>query len=141
MSDVRVLRTLQELGELVARDGELFVRYSDGPDTEPDYRSTDYESGLELPGLSVNPLRPEPWWTRPLEDWLARQICNYVHLADHDEARHGWVLSGRVTGRGPDNEPLVKPARVIGLLDDSLIEDARALYHERFEVGRDSTSD
>lgn len=76
----------------------------------------------------------------PARDWLARQICNYVHLADHDETRHGWVLSGRTTARGPDNEPLLRPARVIALLDDSLVEDARARYHERFDVGRDSTS-
>lgn len=69
------------------------------------------------PGLSANPLDPEPWWTRPTREWPARQLCNDAHLQREDGERHGWVLAGTVVGRGPDNEP-------------------RRVYEERFDAGR-----
>ena len=137
--DLPVLSSLDELCEAVAPDA--FVRFSKGPQDDVETGSTDYESGLELPGLSVNPLQPEPWWERPLREWLARQICNYVHIQEEsDDDRRAWVLTGRVVARGPDNEPLVTEYRPVAWLSDDLIKEAKALYRERFDVASDSTN-
>ena len=137
--DLPVLTTLSQLCDHVADDA--YVRFSHGPDRDESETSRDYESGLDLPGLSVNPLQPESWWTRPTEEWLARQICNYVHLQDESEDRRAWVLTGRTVARGPDNEPLVADAKPVAWLSDDLIRQAKKLYKERFDVAQDSTDD
>lgn len=138
LDDLPEIQTLDELCNLVAPNA--FVRFSKGPQSDADSNSRDYESGLSLPGLSVNPLQPEQWWTRPTEEWLARQICNYVHLAEEsDDDRRAWVLTGRVTARGPDNEPLVDGYEPVAWLSDSAIEEAKRLYQDRFDVSSDST--
>jgi len=137
--DLPVLETLSELCDHAGSG--VYVRFSHGPDRDRSETSHDYESGLDLPGLSVNPLQPEAWWTRPVEEWLARQICNYVHLRDESEDRRAWVLTGRVVSRGPDNEPLVADAEPIAWLSDDLIREAKKLYEERFDVAEDSTDD
>jgi hypothetical protein len=137
--DLPVLTTLDQLCEAVSPDA--FVRFSKGPEDDVDSGSTDYESGLELPGLSVNPLQPESWWQRPLDEWLARQICNYVHIAEEsDDDRKAWILTGRVVARGPDNEPLVTDYQPVAWLSDDLITEAKTLYDERFDVASDSTN-
>src|SRR5687768_2044606 len=93
--DLPEIDSLSQLADLVTED--TYVRFSNGPDSDRGSSSRDYESGLDLPGLSVNPLRPEDWWTRPLEEYLARQICNYVHLqTESDDGRRAWVLTGEV---------------------------------------------
>lgn len=133
-----LLSSLSKLAEHITPDSHL--RFSRGPDDDRGRRSQDYESGLELPGLSVNPLPPEPWWTRPVEDWLARQLCNYIHLMEEsDDDRRPWVLRGEVVGRGPDNEPLVADFEPVALLSDELIAEARRRYAEHFDVAEDST--
>ena len=58
------IRGLAEL-EMTLGGPAAYVRYSKGPQHDLGEASVDTESGLELPGLSVNPLDPEPWWTRP----------------------------------------------------------------------------
>jgi hypothetical protein len=126
----------RELDSLAALEAELgaaplFLRYSEGPG-----RSIDTESGLELPGLSVNPLDPEPWWTRPTADWLARQLCQYKHLSERNPDRLAWVLQGRVVGRGPDCEPLLVDAEFVARLTDALLAEAEQRYHARFAAGR-----
>ncbi|HEV2088528.1 MAG TPA: DUF6098 family protein [Cryptosporangiaceae bacterium] len=137
-ADLPVVESLQQLCDLVAPDA--FVRFSKGPHDDADSTSRDYESGLDLPGLSVNPLKPEDWWTRPLDEWLARQICNYVHIAEEsDDERRAWVLTGRVASRGPDNEPLVDDYEPVAWLSDAVLEEAKRLYEERFDVSSDST--
>ena len=102
-------RRLRSLESLAAALGERpsYVRYSEGPDHDRDETSLDTESGLELPGLSVNPLDPEPWWTRETLDWLARQLCQYKHLRDRNPDRAAWLVRGQLVGRGPDCEPLL----------------------------------
>jgi hypothetical protein len=132
--DLPVIWSLKELADLVSRDHPLFVRYSQGPRQDEDQRSLDAESGLPLPGLSVNPLNPEPWWTRPLMDWLARQLCQYAHLAAEDQ-RQPWILTGRCVGRGPDCEPLVDDVTAIALLHCDLIAEAEQHYGARFDKG------
>lgn len=134
--NVPVLSRLSDLVELVRTTPGLFVRYSKGP--ESDDRSMDYESGLELPGVSVNRLDPEPWWTRPLEDWVARQLCQYLHLSDRGVDHHGWILRGRVVGRGPDDEPLVADPEPVAWLKPELLDEALDCYQTRFDAGRSS---
>jgi hypothetical protein len=135
-----VLRSLAEVAEVVQRRRGVCVRFSRGPEWDRGEASVDYESGLELPGLSVNPLSPEPWWTRPLEDWLARQLCQYAHLLDDaDEHRVAWLLVGDEVGRGPDCEPLLAEAVPLALVERSALDEAERRYRDRFRVERDST--
>ncbi|WP_350348308.1 DUF6098 family protein [Agromyces sp. G08B096] len=112
-----------------------YIRYSEGPSDDLTRGSIDTESGLELPGLSVNPLDPEPWWTRPVEDWLARQLCQYKHLHDRNPDRRAWLVRGRVVGRGPDCEPLLADVEFEAELDETLLAEAEERYHERFDAG------
>lgn len=136
--DLPVLDNLDELADRV-RPG-VFVRFSRGPHHDRDRRSHDYESGLELSGLSVYPLSPEPWWTRPVHEWLSRQLCSYVHLQEEsDDPRRAWMLEGEVVARGPDNEPLVADFRPLAWLSRELVEEAKGVYERRFDVAEDST--
>lgn len=128
-----VLRRLADLVALVRERPGLYLRFSAGPARDRGEVSRDYESGLELPGLSVSALDPEGWWSRPLEDWLARKLCNYVHLSD---GRCAWVLEGREVAHGPDNEPLLGRWRPVAQLDRAVLDEARRRYDERFDVGR-----
>lgn len=133
---LETLETLQELDDLVGRTHGLHVRYSQGFEHDRDEASIDTESGLELPGLSVNPLDPEPWWTRERSDWLARQLCQYKHLRERNPERLAWVLRGRVAGRGPDSEPLLTDVEPVARLSDALLDEAEARYRARFDAGR-----
>lgn len=98
-------------------------------------------SGLELPGLSVNPLDAERWWTRPLEDWLARQLCQYRHLAEKDPQRIAWILRGEHCGRGPDCEPLLREVEPIAVLGEHVLLEARERYERNFDAGRGPADD
>ncbi|MFG2127170.1 DUF6098 family protein [Streptomyces sp. NPDC048751] len=127
--DLPVLRSLQELGSLVRRYPDLFVRWSRGPRTDLGASaSTDELTGVRMPGLSANPLAVEPWWEdRPVELWVARRLHDYSHLPrDKGPGVRAWVLRGRIEGRGPDNEPLVREVRPIGWVDDGVIKEAQA---------------
>jgi hypothetical protein len=130
----RVIGSLDELGKIVQGDEPVYLRYSCGFAADRDSTSKDGESGLTLPGLSVNPLTPEQWWTRPMRDWLARQICQYRHLAE-EEDRFPWVLTGTCVGRGPDCEPLLTDVTPLGRLHDRLLHEAEKVYDERFDTG------
>jgi hypothetical protein len=117
----------------------LYLRYSKGPTSDAkEGRSRDYESGLELPGLSVTVVSPEPWWTRPVEEWVARRICKYDEL--DDEARYPWLLTGQAVGFGPDHEPLLQKARAVARVGPGALHEARRVYEERFDVDRDARS-
>ncbi|GAA1831612.1 DUF6098 family protein [Agromyces salentinus] len=131
-----VVSTLDELHRRLG-DRRLYVRYSEGPDHDLSGGSVDTESGLELPGLSVNPLDPEPWWTRPVEDWLARQLCQYKHLRDRNQDRRAWLVHGSVVGRGPDCEPLLTDVSFVGVLDDGVLGEAEQRYREHFDAGNE----
>ncbi len=135
--EIRLIDSLAELEDLLRQDPDLYVRYSEGYGSDRDGGSIDTESGLELPGLSVNPLRPEPWWTRPVSDWLARQLCQYKQLQEKNPARFAWVLRGECTGRGPDCEPLMAQVVPVARLTQSALEEAERIYRARFDAGRD----
>ena len=133
---MRELSTLDELVELVRAEPGRHVRYSEGFDADRERGSIDTESGLELPGLSVNPLGAETWWTRPLEDWLARQLCQYKHLREENPDRYPWVLTGRTVARGPDSEPLLADVEPVARISDALLDEAEARYERNFEARR-----
>ena len=131
----RVLRSLDELVALLRAEPDLYIRYSEGYDADQGGGSRDTESGLELPGLSVNPLCPESWWTRPLKDWLARQLCQYKHLKEKNPDRHAWVARGQCVACGPDCEPLLARVEEVARLDNELLAEAQRIYQERFDAG------
>jgi len=138
MGDIPRLSGLADVVALVRERPDAHVRYSRDPRTEAGRGSTDTESGLELPGLSVNPLGAEGWWSRPLDDWIARQLCQYRHLAeeDDDEEREAWVVAGREVGRGPDCEPLLADVEVIAVVGEDALDEAEARYRAVFDAGR-----
>lgn len=135
-TDLRTLTTLAELADLVRSRERSYVRYSEGPWHDASEQSRDTESGLNLPGLSVNPLHPESWWTRPLEDWLARQVCQYAELAEKNPDRFAWILDGRTVARGPDCEPLLADVEPLAALAPDVLAEATARYQAAFEAGR-----
>ncbi|MFJ6679421.1 DUF6098 family protein [Microbacterium sp. NPDC091382] len=134
--DLPVVRRLAELAALVHATRGLHVRWSEGPQKDAARSSVDSESGLRLPGLSVNPLDAEAWWTRPLEDWLARQLSQYRHLAVDNPERIAWVLRGEHVGRGPDCEPLIADAEPVAILEPALLDEAARRYAAEFDAGR-----
>jgi len=127
--------SLEELAALVSRRAPLYVRFSAGPDADATETSVDHESGCELPGLSVNPLVPEPWFDRPAVHWVARQLVQYAHLDEPD--RFAWVLAGDEVGRGPDCEPLVAGVEPVARVPEEVVREAHRLYEDVFDVGDD----
>ncbi|MFF7356558.1 MULTISPECIES: DUF6098 family protein [Streptomyces] len=127
--DLPVVCTLAEVARLVDEHRGLYVRWSRGPGTDlADVSSTDDLTGVPMPGLSANPLGVEDWWEdRSLELWVARRLYDYAHLP-HDKGPgvRPWVLRGRETGRGPDNEPLVADAEPLCWIADQVIDAAKA---------------
>jgi hypothetical protein len=136
--ELPVIGSLGELVEFIGRRDGVLLRYSKGPwhDAESGV-SRDYEADVALPGLSATPVTPEPWWPRPPEDWIARRVCKYAELGE-EEDRYPWLLTGEVAGWGPDHEPLVVEVRPLARIGRQALDEARVLYHERFDVGRDS---
>jgi hypothetical protein len=129
--------SLEELAALAENRAPLFVRFSRGPEVDSSEHSRDHESGCELPGLSVNPLNPEPWFDRPSVHWVARQLVQYAHLRGGDS--YAWVLTGDVVGRGPDCEPLVAGVEPVARVPDDVVSSGEALYREVFNAGDDGT--
>ncbi len=134
--EIGTLSSIYELEAAMRRYPGLHVRYSEGPIADSRNTSVDTESGLVLPGLSVNPLHPEDWWHRPLSDWLARQLCQYKHLQNRNPDRFAWVLTGRVVGRGPDCEPLLANVVPVARLSDGLLVEAETRYRNHFDAGK-----
>ncbi|MEV5145714.1 DUF6098 family protein [Streptomyces sp. NPDC052727] len=126
--DLPVMSSLAEVARLVERHQGLYVRWSKGPGTDlDDVSSTDELTGVPMPGLSANPLDVENWWEdRSVELWVARRLYDYAHLP-HDKGPgvRPWVLRGRETGRGPDNEPLVADVEPLCWIADQVIDAAR----------------
>ncbi|MEU0881889.1 DUF6098 family protein [Lentzea sp. NPDC005914] len=120
------LPTITDLAELVGLLGDdVYVRWSKGPTADAASTSRDSLTGVELPGLSANPLRIEPWWgERSHELWVARRLFDYRHLRElrGPEVR-AWVLRGAEVGRGPDNEPLVRCLEPLAWVADSALDE------------------
>ncbi|MEU2438789.1 DUF6098 family protein [Streptomyces rubradiris] len=126
--DLPVVTTLADAAGLVRRHQGLYVRWSKGPGTDlHKVSSTDELTGVSMPGLSANPLDVEQWWNgRSVELWVARRLYDYAHLP-HEKGPgvRPWVLRGRETGRGPDNEPLVADVEPLCWIAENVIEAAR----------------
>ena len=123
---IRTIRSLDELAELLEQDEHLFIRWSRGPDVDAGTTSRDELTGIELPGLCANPLEREDWWgDRSLRMWAARRLYDYRHLQQRrGEGVRPWVLTGREVGRGPDNEPIVDDVTPVAWVDDQVVEEA-----------------
>lgn len=130
-----VVESLDHLAALLRKAGrgeELYVRWSRGPDAdlssgrEADQSSKDALTGIDLPGLSANPLAVEPWWgDRPLRLWVARRLYDYCHLRElRGPGVRPWVLVGEQIGRGPDNEPLVRCHRPVAWVSEQALQEA-----------------
>ena len=142
-AELPTVHDLDELVELVgeARDGaELYVRWSAGPhvdgaaDATAESTSQDALTGVPLPGLSANSLRIESWWAdRSPALWLARKLFDYQHLRElRGREVRAWILTGAEVGRGPDNEPLVRPDRPLAWVDEAvLVECERMIADQR----------
>jgi hypothetical protein len=131
-----ILESLDELADLVEKPppgGELFLRWSQGPEvdlTEAGGRSRDSLTGVRLPGLSANPLGVQPWWgDRSRRLWAARRLYDYGHL--HKADARPWVLVGDPDGNGPDNEPLVRRARPVAWVAEKVFDEARDLVERQ----------
>jgi hypothetical protein len=74
----------------------------------------------------VNCLHVERWWDgRPTTTWLARRLYDYRHLSEkRGPGTLPWVVAGKETGRGPDNEPLIAECEVVAEIDLSVIDEA-----------------
>jgi len=133
-----VFDSLGEIVYLVRASRHIFIRYSRDPWEDLRNTSYDYEADLPLPGLSVTVLCPEAWWTRPIEDWVARRMCKYLELAEADSGNRPWLLTGTIVGNGPDHEPLVADVLPIGWVGPTALGQADERYRQRFHVGRSS---
>lgn len=131
-----VYGALREVVHLAETVEPLYVRYSEDPRADVGGRSMDGESGLTLPGLSASPLTPEQWWTRPVEQWVSRQLVKYRHLEREGEGRVAWILTGDEVGRGPDAEPLLADAIPVAVLAPRVLEEAETVYSASFERGQ-----
>ncbi|MEU9923019.1 DUF6098 family protein [Streptomyces griseoluteus] len=132
--DLPVVLTLAEAVPLVEGRQGLYVRWSKGPSTDlAKGSSTDELTGMPMPGLSANPLDIEDWWQeRSLELWVARRLYDYAHLPhDNGPGVRPWVLTGRETGRGPDNEPLLADVEPVGWIADDVIDAARIMVERQ----------
>jgi hypothetical protein len=135
-----VIEDFADLVRVVEQTPGLFLRYSRGPAADAEAGpSRDYEADVELPGLSVTTITPEPWWPRSPEDWVARRVCKYAELAEEHD-RFAWLMTGRVVGQGPDHEPLVVDVVPVAQISDKALDQAGRWYDEHFKVGRDSRS-
>ncbi|VXA99260.1 conserved hypothetical protein [Microbacterium sp. 8M] len=135
-SDLPVYGRLREVVCLVESVEPLYVRYSEDPRGDVGGTSIDGESGLPLPGLSASPLTPESWWTRPVEQWAARQLMKYRHLEHEGDGRVAWILTGSEVGRGPDAEPLLADVIPVAVLAESVLDEADELYSAAFDRGQ-----
>lgn len=137
-----VVEDLDQLVVLLRGSGpgeELYVRWSVGPDADlagghgAEQSSKDALTGIDLPGLSANPLAVESWWgDRPLRLWVARRLYDYCHLRQlRGPGVRPWVLVGEQCGRGPDNEPLVQCRRPVAWVSERALREAEQAVQEQ----------
>ena len=123
-----MLYQLDDVERLLAEGPGLHVRFSRGFAADLEDGGIDQETGLELPGYAARPLDPEPWWTLPTVDWIARQLSRGPAPRPGSFA---WLLRGRVVGRDADGNPLLADVEVVGRLADSLLAVAHRVWSAR----------
>jgi hypothetical protein len=133
-SGMPTFTSLDELADMVAVRRGLYVRWSLDPAQDlAEMSSTDDLTGVDLPGLSASPLDIEGWWgEQPTHIWVARRLYDYSHLPRVKDSRtRPWVLAGRETARGPDNEPLVTEVQPLGWISPRVIDEADKIVREQ----------
>ena len=125
-----MLYQLDDVERLLAEGPGLHVRFSRGFAADLEDGGIDRETGLELPEYAARPLDPEPWWTLPTVDWIARQLSRGPAPRPGSFA---WLLRGRVVGRDADGDPLLADVEVVGRLADSLLAEAARVWRQRFD--------
>jgi uncharacterized protein DUF6098 len=131
--ELPTVQALDELASLVERHPDLYIRWSRGPDMDAAGASKDGLTGVQLPGLSANPLAVEDWWApRPLRLWVARRLYDYSHLK-HEKGPdvRPWVLEGEEQGRGPDNEPVVACERPVAWVAQAVLDEAERVVAQQ----------
>ncbi|QBE48224.1 DUF6098 family protein [Leucobacter triazinivorans] len=129
--ELQPLATLDQLEGTLRRYPALHLRTSDGPVADALHPPVDPETGLGLPGLPGRPLAPEDWWYRPVADWIARQLRR-ARPTPRDPVRFAWVLTGSVTARGPEGEPLLADVVPVARLSEAVLDEAEERYRNRF---------
>ena len=132
---MEIIANFAEVVELARMRAPVYVRYSAGPARDAETPSHDVEADVALPGIPAASLSPEPWWTRPDEDWVARRLCTYLDPLEHDGnggSRRPWLLTGVLVGYGTDHEALIGAVEPIGSVGPEVLEAAKALYRTRF---------
>lgn len=135
MHEISTVSSLDELAELLERGEPLYIRWSRGPDVDAGTTSRDELTGVELPGLCVNPLSLESWWgDRSPRMWAARRLYDYRHLQEQRGAGvRPWILRGTEVGRGPDNEPIVDDIEPVAWVSDAVVSEATEVVESASE--------
>lgn len=128
---LRLLLTLGDGVDLVQEPGPpLYLRWSANIAADLDLgTSLDNLTGVELPGLAVQPLATESWWgERPLDLWWARKMGGLRPPVDVDgPAVRPWVVTGVPAGRGPDGDLLVVDCAFVATVTDAMMDQAATL--------------
>ncbi|HKX66554.1 MAG TPA: DUF6098 family protein [Intrasporangium sp.] len=139
---MEIITRFDEVVELARMRAPVYVRYSAGPAHDAEAPSHDVEADVALPGPPAATLTPEPWWTRPDEDWVARRLCTYLDPLEQDgngADRRPWLLTGVVVGYGPEHEPLIGAVEPLGWVGPEVLETAKELYRSQFHSLGDPT--
>ena len=107
-----MITTITTVDQIRRVASPVFVRWSNSieQDIERGY-SLRYGTQPEM-GLSSNDL-DKSW-----PDW---RILRAIREYQFTRAENCWLITGRVVGRGGDNEPLLADVEVIGRVDESLL--------------------
>lgn len=128
-----MLYQLEDVERLVDESPGLHVRFSPGLVADLEAGASDPETGLELPGFAAWPLDPEPWWSLPTTEWIARQLVR----ATAPEVPDGfaWLLRGRAAGRDADGRPLLADVEVVGRVAECMLAEADRVWRRRAQLG------
>ena len=114
---MKTITTIAEVLELIAAHGDrLFVRW--GNPNQDDLilgRSYNAVTGRREAGLSVS-----RWWSESEAD-LYKWIGEYQFLRINGPCQP-YLLTGEVVGKGGDGEPVIASAKVVALIDDSMVK-------------------
>ena len=122
------LTSLEQVLDVLRRDGEAYLRISPGPRTDRYSGMRDADSGCLLPGLPVWAMRPEPWWPAGPRLWAARQLVRHGYLLSGGKGHVAWLLTGEEVGRGPEGEPLVGSFRPVATVAPAVLAEAESAY-------------
>ena len=133
------MKTISNLDELVeyikSTDTHLFVRYCAHPkaDIKRGY-STDYVTGRTHEGLSSESLVDvrNGIYERGSRRYVAMQVTSYSYMRYLGiKGTMGYIFAGEYIGEDSDNAYLIANAKVVAVLSDECVEQARSEFHNR----------